>query len=120
MRFHFTQLIALAMLWHRAVFGGNYPNGNASQGFEQGDGTVELTDGSTIGSEGATEGGTPVAGVFGAMLRLADKGTPNAIGSFKLPDLDPNSVIKGFDLQFNVATTGPTEGPAGEGWSVNF
>jgi hypothetical protein len=120
MRLHLTLLMASAMLWHSSVYAGNYPNSNATQGFEQPNGTVDLAEGSTIGSDGTAEGGTPVAGTFGGVLRLADKGITNAIGSFKLPDLDTNSVIKTFDLRFNVAMAGPTNAPIGEGWSLNF
>ena len=61
-----------------------------------------------------------MAGVFGTALRLAEKTTTNAIGSFKLPVLDPGNVIKSFDLRFMAAMGSPAAGSPGEGWSVNF
>ena len=94
--------------------------GTATQSFDFAEGIVELGDGSLIGSNQKTAAGTPVAGVFATALRLADKATLNAIGSFNLPDLDPGNVIKNFDLKFSVAMDGPATGLPGEGWSVNF
>ncbi len=120
MRSQLSLLIASAIFWQASVLAGSYPIGNANQGFQQPDGTTDLADGSTIGSDGTTASGGPVAGTFGGLLRLADKGTTNAIGSFKLPELDTNSVIKSFDLKFNLQMAAPADTTVGEGWSVNF
>lgn len=102
------------------VLGGSYPLGKSPQDFEVSDGTVDLADGSLIASTAQSGDGRPVAVVQGGMLRLVDKGTVNAIGSFKLPDLDPGNVIKGFDLKFGVTMGAGTGLSTGEGWSVNF
>ncbi len=102
------------------MLAGSYPPGTATQGFDVADGTTDLGDGSAIGSEPILAGGSPVAGVYGSALRLSDRAATNAIGSFKLPDLDTNNVIKSFDLKFNVIMNGASDGTAGEGWSINF
>ncbi len=99
---------------------GTYPSGGATQSFSQPDATVLLSDGSTIGSDFQTVDGLPEAGVYNGTLRLADQGTTNSIGSFKLPDLDPGNVIKSFDLNFSVVMSSLAGTEAGEGWSVNF
>ena len=116
------------VLWASACFvpthfllAGSYPAAtNLSQTFDVADGVIDLVDGSLIGSEQPAGTNPPVAGVFGTALRLAEKTTTNAIGSFKLPDLDPDNVIKSFDLRFTVAMGSPAAGSPGEGWSVNF
>ncbi|MEO8427221.1 MAG: CotH kinase family protein [Verrucomicrobiota bacterium] len=103
------------------LFAGNYPTAtNAFQTFEFADGIAELGDGSQIGSDQPAGSNLPVAGVFATALLLAEKNTTNAIGSFKLPDLDPGNVIKSFDLRFTVMMGAPDAGSPGEGWSVNF
>src|SRR6185436_18243936 len=85
----------------RFILAGSYPAAtNLSQIFDVADGIIQLGDGSLIGSEQPAGTNPPVAGVFGSALRLAEKTTTNAIGSFKLPDLDPGNVIKSFDLRF--------------------
>ena len=127
MRFaQLTMLLASGVLC-ATLLGGSYPTNNVTQGFDRPDGTLDLADGSTIGADGKLADGSPVAAIYGSALRLTDKGTTNAIGSFKLPDLDPGNVIKSFDLRFTVimaAPTGTIDNPAGnsagEGWSVNF
>lgn len=99
---------------------GSYPAGVAIQLFSQADGVTNLGDGSVAASDRQTAAGTTVAGVYGGMLRLADKGTANAVGSYKLPDLDPGNVINSLDVKFNVAMNRIGTDPAGEGWSLNF
>src|SRR5262245_26101064 len=120
--------VACYVLWVSACFvpthfmlAGSYPTAtNLSQTFDFADGITVLGDGSLIGSEQPAGTNPPVAGVFGTALRLAEKSTTNAIGSFKLPDLDPGNVIKSFDLRFTVMMGNPDSGPPSEGWSVNF
>ncbi|MSU36276.1 MAG: hypothetical protein EXS36_14505 [Pedosphaera sp.] len=103
-----------------AAIAGSYPPGKPPQEFDVSDGTVDLADGSRIASTAQASNGTPVAVVQGGMLRLVDRGTLNAIGSFKLGDLDPGNIIKGFDLRFGVTMGAGTGLSTGEGWSVNF
>jgi hypothetical protein len=102
------------------ILAASYPPGNSNQLFEFADATVDLADGTVIGSDQPAGSGSPVAGVYGKVLRLADRNTPHAIGSFKLPDLDPGHVIRSFDLKFNVVMDTRTGASPGEGWSVNF
>src|SRR5438093_12174153 len=74
------------------VLAGSYPAAtNLVQTFEFADGITDLGDGALIGSEQPAGTNPPVAGVFGTALRLAEKTATNAIGSFKLPDLDPGN-----------------------------
>ncbi len=101
--------------------GGTYPAGrSATQAFDFPAGTVDLGDGSSLGSDGAPPGGGPVAMIIGAALRLTDRNTPNSVGSFKLPDLDPANVVRSFDVSFSVAMDKDSGALAGEGWSINF
>jgi hypothetical protein len=111
---------AACFLSTHSVMAASYPTGNLNQTFEFADATVDLADGSAIGSDQKTGAGLPVAGVFGAALRLSERNATNAIGSFKLPDLDPGNVIKSFDLKFNVGMDSTAGAAPGEGWSANF
>lgn len=99
-----------------------YPAGAGApvQSFDYAEGTTDLGDGTRIGSDQAAGLGFPVAGVFDGVLRLSAKIATNAIGSFKLPDLDPGNVVRSFDLKFSVAMNAQPDGNPGEGWSVNF
>lgn len=103
-------------------FAASYPAGagNVSQTFDFPDAATTLPDGSTIGSDQSADVTSPFAGVFGNALRLANKNVTNAIGSFKLPDLDPGNVLRSFDLKFELRMEALPGGSAGEGWSVNF
>ena len=102
------------------LLAGSYPTTISPQAFEFANATADLGDGSLIGSDQKTASGFPVAGVYGKTLRLVEKDTTNAIGSFKLPDLDPGNVIRSFDLKFGVVMESPSGETPGEGWSVNF
>ncbi|MBM3836906.1 MAG: hypothetical protein FJ398_02890 [Verrucomicrobia bacterium] len=120
---HHARLVLWAAAWLAAapfVLAASYPPGNSNQIFEFTDATVDLADGTLIGSDQPAGSGAPVAGVYGKALRLAERNAPHAIGSFKLPDLDPGNVIKSFDLKFNVIMDTPTGAASGEGWSINF
>ena len=99
---------------------GNYPAGGGPQSFTYQDGTVELGDGSVLGWEPPDDSGSPMARVQGAALRLLDREAFHAIGSFKLPNLDPGSVIRALDIQFGVSMNAALDGAVGRGWSVNF
>ena len=112
--------ILVLLLTARISHAASYPAGVSSQTFDFPDGTVSLSDGSQIGSEVGVGGGSPIAGVFNAALRLSSKNVTNAIGSFKLPDLDPGNVVRSFDLKFTVLMNSLPDGLPGEGWSVNF
>ncbi len=118
LNFFLRTILALASTLYASA--GSYPAGTVLQTFDFADTTVDLMDGSIIGSDQKTADGSPVAGIYGVGLRLADKSTTNAIGSFKLPDLDPANVIKSFDLKALVTTAKLAGSPGGEGWSINF
>lgn len=120
---HQARFLVVALAWlipAPFTFAASYPPGNANQPFDFADATVDLSDGSVIGSDQPTGSGPPVAGVYGKVLRLAERTMTNAIGSFKLPNLDPGNVIRSFDLKFNVVMDSPAGASPGEGWSVNF
>ena len=102
------------------VHAGSYPADGSTQAFDYPSRTVDFGDGSVIGSDKTTGGGSPVAGVVSSALRLADKSTKDAIGSLKLPDLDPGNAVGGFDLAFDLIMNKATAGSVGEGWSLNF
>ena len=100
---------------------GTYPSNETFQTFDFTDATTDLGDGSVIGSEQAGgTGNSPVAGVYGSALRLVDLSVPGSVGSFKLPDIDPDSAIKSLDLRFSLILDRATDGTVGEGCSVNF
>ncbi|MBI4657586.1 MAG: CotH kinase family protein [Verrucomicrobia bacterium] len=119
----FARLLLSTISWlfpAQIILAASYPAGNATQSFDFSDGIVDLGDGSVIGSDAKTGTGAPVAGVYGGALRLTDNAMLNAIGSFKLPDLDPGNVIKSFDLKFTVVMDSQSAASPSEGWSVNF
>ena len=115
-------LLALASLL-AATFcsiAGTYPANSGTQNFDFPDGTSDLKDGSSIGSDAPPGAQSPLAGIYSSALRLLKRDTTNTIGSFKLPDLDPNNVIRTFDARFTVVMDkAVTLGPA-EGFSLNF
>ena len=113
--------VAFLLLLPR-ITAGNYPagNGTLSQSFDFPDATTNLLDGSLIGSDQAADLTLPVAGVFANALRLSSKDVTNAIGSFKLPDLDPGSVIRTMDLKLNLRMETAAGADPSEGWSINF
>jgi hypothetical protein len=113
-------LLAACLIPTQVILAGSYPPGATPQTFDFTPGTLDLSDGSSIGSDKKTSSGLPVAGVYDSALRLVDKNTTNAIGSFKLPNLDPGNVIKSFDVRFTVVMDGLASGAPGEGWSLNF
>ncbi len=105
-----------------SITAASYPPGSVIllQTFDVADGTTNLVDGSVIGSDQTSDVPIPVAGIYNAALRLLTKEVTNSIGAFKLPDLDPGNVVRGFDLKFLVRMEGATNGGVGEGWSINF
>ena len=99
---------------------GVYPSGSTFEVFDFPDGTVDLNDGSTVGADLAPGVDPAHVGIYGSALRLIEKTTPDTIGSFKLPDLDPGSAIRSFEVKFSLILDTPAEGNAGEGLSLNF
>lgn len=115
-------LLAFASLFSAAFcsIAGTYPANNGTQNFDFPDGTSDLKDGSAIGSDAPAGAQTPLTGIYSSALRLLKRDTTNSIGSFKLPDIDPNNVIRTFDARFTVVMDKSAElGPA-EGFSFNF
>lgn len=111
------------ILWVAAIpslVAGSYPLGLFNQLFDKPDQALDLEDGSRIHSSQSTSSGLPVAAIYSGVLRLADLATPNAISSFKLPDLDPGNVVKSFDIKFSITMNASPGSAAGEGWSLNF
>ncbi len=111
--------LGLAGFCHSAIAGA-YPVGSGTQTFDFPNGTTDLADGSTIGADVPPGRPTPMAGIFDNTLRLLDRASTNSIGSFKLPDLDPNSVVRVFDAKFNVFMDKDSTQTSGEGWAFSF
>lgn len=82
------------------------------QVFDYSNGTTDLGDGTTIGSN------TRVASVQGGALQLTQSGVGGTQASFKLPDLDPGQEIDELTVTFDLRMS--TSGNPADGVSVNF
>gem|GEM_PF-398007 len=99
--------------------GGTYPGPNQLQTFDYADGTVDLGDGSRANAQ-RESGVGGIGEVRGGTLWLSERSTLNAVGSYRLPNLDPANVIKSFDISFGIVMDLGSATVAGEGWSLNF
>jgi len=114
-----TLALGLTVFCTQAIAGG-YPIGSGTQTFDFPNGTTDLGDGSSLGADLPAGTPSPMTGVFDNALRLLDRRATNAIGSFKLPDLDPNNVVRVFDAKFNVIMDKDSGQATGEGWAFSF
>ncbi|MBM3821912.1 MAG: hypothetical protein FJ404_03310 [Verrucomicrobia bacterium] len=101
-------------------YAGVYPGAGGAQTFEYADGTGELSDGSSVTVE-RRDGGAAVLGkVVNRALWLSHRSVEHSAAAFRLPVLDPNGVMRSFELSCTIGMNRPDDQETGEGWSISL
>ena len=116
----FPLLAALVLAVPSWLPAGQYPSGGGTQPFTYANGTTNLGDGTTIGTNTTATDSYPSAVILNNVLRLTQNRTANTSSSFKLPDLDPGLALASWDVTLQFAMDVRFGRTPADGWSLNI